>query len=118
MPLKSAESRQKSAEKEGRILLALQEVQNSHIKSVYATPKRYDILPYATLHNRATRMPSHVDKRWHRYRWVQLEEDSLVEWRLSVHSRGAVPRHSNIREIANVLLMVRGIHPPPTVGVD
>jgi hypothetical protein len=30
--------------------------------------------------------------------------------------RGAAPRKTTIREVANILLAVRGSHPPPTVG--
>ena len=117
MPPKRAESRQKSAEKEGRILVALQAVQKGQIKSLYAAAKLYDI-PYATLHNRATGVPSRVDIRWHRYKLTQLEEDSLVEWILSMDSRGAAPRPSTIREMADILLASRGESPSATVGVN
>jgi hypothetical protein len=115
MPPKRAESRQKSAEKEGRILLALQAVQNSQIKSLHAAAKLYDI-PYTTLHNRATGVPSCVDKRWHSYKLTQLEEDSLSEWIVSINLRGVAPRPAIVRDMANILLATRGTQPPPTVG--
>jgi hypothetical protein len=63
-------------------------------------------------------MTSRVDKRWHLYKLTQCEEDSLVEWVLSMDLRGAAPRPSTIREMANILLAARGQTPPPTVGVN
>ena len=40
--------------------------------------------------------------------WPNIEEDSLVEWIISMDSRGAAPRPSTIREMANILLAARG----------
>ena len=115
MPPKRAESQRKSAETEGRILLAIQAVKNSQIKSLHAAAKLY-VIPYATLHNRATGVPSRVDKRWHSYKITQLEEDSLAEWIISMDSRGAAPKPAFVRDMANILLASRGTQPPPTVG--
>ena len=56
------ESRQKSANQEGRILLALNDLQNSRIKSIRAIAKLYDI-PYTTLYRRVNGLTSRVDKR-------------------------------------------------------
>jgi hypothetical protein len=117
MPPERSESWHKSAKQEGRILLALQAVQKGQIKSLYAAAKLYDI-PYTTLYDRATGTSPRVDKRWHSHKMTQLEEDSLTEWILSMDSRGAAPRPSTVREMANILLATRGIHPPPTVGVN
>ena len=50
------------------------------------------------------------------HKLTQLEEDSLIEWILSMDSRGAAPRTATVREMANILLAARGSHPPPTVG--
>jgi hypothetical protein len=49
---------------------------------------------------------------------TQLEEDSLVEWIFSIDTRGAAPRRATVREIADILLVARGITPPPTVGIN
>jgi hypothetical protein len=49
---------------------------------------------------------------------TELEEDLLVEWILSLDSRGAEPGSSTIREMANILLATRGESPPPTVDVN
>jgi hypothetical protein len=50
------------------------------------------------------------------YKLTQLEEDSLTEWILSMDLRGAAPRPSTVREMANILLAARGDNPPATVG--
>jgi hypothetical protein len=117
MPPKRSESRQKSAEQEGKIKLALQAYQKGQIKSLRAAAQLYNV-PKTTLQDRAAGMTSRVDKRWHLYKLTQCEEDSLVEWVLSMDSRGAAPRPSTIREMANILLAARGQTPPPTVGVN
>ena len=101
-PIRSSSS-QELANKEGRILLALEAVKNCCVKSLHAAAKIYDI-PCATLHARSIGRPSRVDLRASGYKMTQLEEDSLTEWILSMDSRGAAPRPSTVREMANILL--------------
>ena len=117
MPPKRSESWQKLANQEGKILLALQGIQKKQIKSLRAAAKLYDI-PYTTLRLRATGVSSRVDTRASGYKLTKLEEDSLVEWILSLDSRGAAPRPSTVREMANILLAARGETPSSTVGVN
>ena len=114
MPPDRSESWQKAASQEGRILLALREVQKGHVKSLFAAAKLYDI-PYTTHYDRDTGTASRVDKR---YKMTELEEDSLIEWILSLDSRGVARRPSTIREMANILLATRGESPSPIVGVN
>jgi hypothetical protein len=58
---------------------------------------------------------SRVDTRPNSHKLTQLEEDSLVQWILSIDTRGAAPRRATVREIADILLAARRITPPPTV---
>jgi len=115
MPPIRSESSQKSANQEGRVLLALSDVKNGRIKSLRAAAKLYDI-PYTTLHGRANGLTSRVDNRPTGHKLTQLEEDSLIEWIISMDSRGAALRPNTVRDMANVLLAARGSHPPSTVG--
>ena len=115
MPPKRSESWQKLANQEGKILLAFQGVQKGQIKSLRAAAKLYDI-PFSTLQPRATGVLSRVDTHHNRQKLTQLEEYSLTEWILSMDSRGAAPRLSTVREMANILLAARGETPPTTVG--
>jgi hypothetical protein len=103
MPPKRSEFSQKLARQEGRILLALDDIKNGRINSLRAAAKLYEI-PFSTLQDRATGISSRVDTRARSFKLTQLEEDSLVEWVLSLDSRGAAPRQSTIREMANILL--------------
>jgi hypothetical protein len=59
---------------------------------------------------------SRVDSRATSYKLTDLEEDSLVEWILSIDARGAAPRPATVGEMANILLAARGSSPSPTVG--
>jgi hypothetical protein len=95
MPPKRSKSRQKSAEQEGKIKLALQAYQKGQIKSLRAAAQLYNV-PKTTLQDRAAGMTSRVDKRWHLYKLTQCEEYLLVKWVLSMDSRGAAPRPSTI----------------------
>jgi hypothetical protein len=117
MPLIRTESRQKSANQEGRILLALNDLKNSRIRSIRAAAKLYGI-PARTLSRRAQGTMSRVDTRPNSHKLTRLEEDSLTEWILSMDSRGAALRPSTIREIANILLAARGTNPLLTVSVN
>jgi hypothetical protein len=62
MPPIRSESWQKSANQEGKILLALNDLQNGRIKSIRAAPKLYEI-PRATLRTRAQGVVSIVERR-------------------------------------------------------
>ncbi len=117
MPPNRSESWRNSANQEGKILLALQAIEKRQVKTLYAAARLYNI-PYTTLHARASGRLSRVDKRWHSYKLTTLEEDSLTEWIISMDSRGAAPRPSTIREMADILLATRGESPSPTVGVN
>ena len=105
------------ANQEGKVLLALDDIKNGRIKSIRAAAKLYDI-PYSTLHARANHRVSREDTRANSHKLTGLEEDSLIQWIFSMDSRGAAPRRSTVREMADILLAARGITPPPTVGVN
>lgn len=117
MPPIRFESLQKLVYNESKILLALNYLQNCRIKSIRTAAKLYDI-PYRTLAARASGRAACVDIRPNCRKLSQLEEDSLVEWIISMDSRGAAPRPSTIREMPNILLAPRGSNPPLTVGVN
>ncbi|KAJ5279887.1 hypothetical protein N7478_005259 [Penicillium angulare] len=115
MPPIRAQSSRNSAGKEGRILLAVKDIKDGRINSLRAAAKLYDI-PYITLATCVNGVQSRVDIRPNGHKLTQLEEDSLVEWIISMDTRGAAPRPATVREMANILLAVRGSYPPPTVG--
>jgi hypothetical protein len=62
MPLIRPRSRQKLASQEGKILLALSNLQEGRINSIRAVAKLYDI-PRTTLQDRASGLASRVNRR-------------------------------------------------------
>ena len=115
MPPIRSESRQKSANQEGKISLALQTIQNGQIMSIRAAARLFS-MPESTLRNRAHSIQSRVDSRPNGHKLTQLEEDSLTKWILSMDACGAAPRQATVQEMANILLAARGSQPPPTVS--
>ncbi|OOQ86757.1 hypothetical protein PEBR_19872 [Penicillium brasilianum] len=78
MPPIRSEYTQKLAKQEGKILLALSDLQEGRIQSIRAAAKLYDI-PRSTLQKRADGRLSRVDTPPNGRKLTQLEEDSLVE---------------------------------------
>lgn len=115
MPPKRIESWQKSTSQEGKILLALSDINDGRIKSIRAAAKLYAV-PFSTLQIRAKCQVSRVDTRPSGHKLTQTEEDSLTEWILSMDTRGAAPRLSTVQEMANILLAARGETSPTTVS--
>ncbi|KAK5787482.1 hypothetical protein VI817_009979 [Penicillium citrinum] len=77
-PPKRSESWQKSAEQEGKIFSAIQNIQKSNIKSLCAAATLYK-KPLSTLHDRVSDIFSRVDKYHHRQKLTQFEEDLFTE---------------------------------------
>jgi hypothetical protein len=75
-------------------------------------------VPRSTLQKRVNSRLSRVDIPPNGRKLTDLEEDSLIKWIFSMDKRGAAPRKTTIREMANILLAARGSHPPPTVGLN
>jgi hypothetical protein len=115
MPPIRTQSSQKRIEQEGRISLAIQAIQNQEISSIALAARTYEV-PRSTLRDRLTGSTERAALRANSHKLTELEEESLKKWILSIDSRGAVPRPSHVREIANLLLEARGFTPPPSVG--
>ena len=101
-PIRSQRSRN-STEQEGRILLAIQAFKNQEISSIREVARRFEI-PRTTLQRRLTGDTFRPETRANNHKLTESEEESLQKWILSMDSRGAAPRPSFIREIANLLL--------------
>lgn len=83
MPPIPSESRQKSANQEGKILLALKDIKNGSVESIRAAAKLYEI-PHTTLTDRVNGIETRVDKQPNGRKLTQHEENALVEWILSI----------------------------------
>jgi Tc5 transposase-like DNA-binding protein/Psq-like protein len=105
-PIRSEKSR-KSIEQEGRLLLAIQAIQKQEIPSIREAARLFQ-LPRATLQGRLAGQPHRSDTRANCHKLTELEEQSLLKWILDMDRRGAAPRQSMVREMANILLAKRG----------
>ncbi|EED13623.1 pogo transposable element, putative [Talaromyces stipitatus ATCC 10500] len=95
------------AEQEGRILLAISDLQNGRILRVAQAARIYSI-PRATLQDRLNGTQQRSQVRANSHKLTQCEEELLVEWILDLGKRGLPPRHSLVREMADYLLSQRG----------
>ena len=104
MPPPTREKSSKNlAEQEGRVLLAISDLQNGrilHIAQAASTLK----IPRTTLRKRLSGIQSRSLVRANNHKLTQFEEESLVKWVLDLDRRGLTPRHSLIRGMANHLL--------------
>jgi AraC-like DNA-binding protein len=115
MPPVRSRSSQNSIEQEGRILLAIQAIQNKEISSVREVARRFNV-PRSTLSTRLNGVQNRAISRANSQKLTDIEEDSLQKWILSMDSRGSAPRPSTVREMANLLLEKRGTTPVLSVG--
>ncbi|KAL2703800.1 hypothetical protein AAEP93_004871 [Penicillium crustosum] len=115
MPPIRSRSSSNSAEQEGRILLAIQAFKNKEISSIRELARRFNI-PRITLQRRLTGDLFRPETRANNHKLTETEEESLEKWILSIDLRGAAPRPSIVREIADLLLQKRGTTPVLSVG--
>ena len=115
MPPIRSQSAKKSTEQEGRVLLAIEAIQKKQIPSIKEAARQFSV-PYTTLSDRLHSYSNRSDIHANNHKLSKLEEQSLLKWIISMDSRGAAPRQSHVREMANILLVERGSTPIQTVG--
>ena len=94
--------------------MALNNIKNDRIKSIYAAAKLYKIL-YTTLYTHFHGRVSCADIYPNGYKLTQFEENSFAEWIISIDIYGAASRSATVREMANILLAARGSYSLSTV---
>ncbi len=107
MPPIRSKTKQDSIQQEGRIELAIKAIQNETISSISAAARTYSI-PRSTLRDRVKGRLSQTTIHANGHKLTQLEEDTRTKWILSMDDRGAAPRPSMVREMADLLLTSRG----------
>jgi hypothetical protein len=103
MPPIRSRSSKNSIEQEGRILLAIQAFKNRDIGSVALAARTFNI-PRTTLRRRIYGIQNRATSRANCSKLTETEEQSLEKWILSMDLRGAAPRPSIVREMADLLL--------------
>lgn len=115
MPPIRSQNSQKRVEQEGRLLIAIQAIQNQEISSVRKAAEVYDV-PRTTLRTRLDGQYYRAETRANSHKLTIYEEETLYNWIVSLDKRGASPRPYIVREAANVILRARGSIPPTIVG--
>ena len=115
MPPIRSQSSKNSIEQEGRILLAIQAFKNRDISSIALAASTFNV-PRTTLRRRIHGIQNRATSRANCSKLTETEEQSLEKWILSMDLRGAAPRPSMVREMADLLLQKRGTTPVLSVG--
>lgn len=113
-PIRSQRSKD-LIEQEGRLLLAIQAIKKQEIRTIAAAARTFN-LPRSTLRDRLNGHTERSTIRANSHKLTEIEEESLEKWILSIDTRGAAPRPSIVRVMADLLLQKRGITPIPSVG--
>ncbi|RFU25062.1 hypothetical protein B7463_g11274, partial [Scytalidium lignicola] len=102
------------ASQEGRIALAINALKNGQIKSIRSAACNFDV-PRNTLnarfHGRVQKGTTYTKS----FKLTQFEEESLVQWIISMGKRGMPPRPSQVHSMANSLISKRGEPTPPSL---
>ncbi|KAE8548071.1 hypothetical protein EYB25_009864 [Talaromyces marneffei] len=106
MPPNRTANRQKLAEQEGKILLAISDLKKGRIKSIREAVRIYNV-SYTTLRRRLAGIEYRAEKRANSHKMTQYEEESLQKWILDLDKRGLPPRPSLVQDIANLLVSQR-----------
>ena len=93
-------------QKEGRLLLALQAYHNGQFSSLRAAARSYDV-SHITLTRRNHGTPSRSDFTSPNRKLTQTEESALIQWILSMDTRGMPPTKALIHQMAEILLTQR-----------
>ncbi|RFU33227.1 hypothetical protein B7463_g3102, partial [Scytalidium lignicola] len=95
------------AQQEGRIILAINAFKNKKIKSIRVAARSFDI-PLSTLHKRLQGRPEAFTTYTKAFKLTQIEEESLVQWIISMGNRGMPPRPSQVQAMAYTLISKQG----------
>ena len=93
----------KSIEIEGKIQLAISDLNNGNISSIREATRIYNI-PRTTLRQRLNGVQYKGEKRANNHKLTESEEESLVKWILDLDKRGLPPRPSMVQDMANYFL--------------
>lgn len=103
MPPNRIENRQKLANQEGKILLAISDLKNGKIRTVREAVRIYNV-SRTTLQRRLAGIEYRAEKRANSHKMTQYEEESLLKWVLDLDKRGLPPRPSLVQDMADLLL--------------
>ena len=97
------------------MLLAISALKNNEISNIREAARVYDV-PRSTLQDRLRGKTHRNETRANSHKMTRNEEESLVQWILSLDQRGAAPRPAHIQEMADILISKQGDTTTTTVG--
>lgn len=103
MPPFRRKSKQELIEQEGRIQCAIQDIKNKKYVKIAPAARHYNIHPN-TLAGRLRGLQPQAELRNHQHRLSLAQENVLIAWIVSLDIRGAPPRPSRVREMAEIIL--------------
>lgn len=98
------------------ISLALPALTSNQIQSFRAAGSAYDV-PFATLRARYLGVPSRADTRANSRKLNDDEEQVLLQKVLQLSADGFPPQRKIVQEMANIILRIKNLASPQTVGV-
>ncbi|KAJ5300123.1 hypothetical protein N7508_007366 [Penicillium antarcticum] len=106
MPPMRNQNRQKLAQQEGPLLLAIRAIEKGEIKSIREAARIFNV-PRSTLRGRVNGQTFRPDTRANNHILTVQEEESLVKWIFDLDYRGQAPQQCMVREMADILLAER-----------
>ncbi|KAJ9253524.1 transcriptional regulator family: Helix-turn-helix [Paecilomyces variotii] len=103
MPPKKPISSKNHTEQEGRVLLAIEALKKDQIPSIRKAASTFNV-PYTTLQTRLQGHQFRYDIPNNASKLNEAQQKSLVQWILSMDSRGSSPRPAQIREMGSLLV--------------
>ena len=103
MPPKARKTKRDLIEQEGRIQCAIQDIKNGKFQKIAPAARAYKIHPN-TLRGRLHGRQFQAELRNHQHRLSLHQEEVLIGWIESLDIRGAAPRPSRVREMAQLIL--------------
>jgi hypothetical protein len=95
---------------EASIILAIEAIRSSRKISCRSAAKIYEV-PESTLRDRMAGRTPRAEARSNCHKLNDIEEDTIVQYILSLDSRGFAPRLAGVEDMANLLLKSRGQNP-------
>ena len=117
MPPKARQNPRNSAEQEGRVLLAIKSIQKGEISNIREAACVYNV-PCTTLQRHLNGHTFKAEKCANNHELTQNEEESLVQWILSMDQCGAAPQPSHVQDMANILLSKCGSMNIQSIGIN
>ena len=102
---------------DGRLLLAIRTIKTSRITSIRQAAQSYDI-PRTTLQKRLNGIKERLIIDRTKRKLTEIEEETLLQWILTMDKRSAPLRPTTVRNMADLLLADRDASKQPTVGIN